>query len=58
MSSYPWTDAMVTTQGLTEEDAVYHCCACQRDTWHGITLREGRVLGLCEWCQQRSDFTP
>ena len=56
-------DAMTVTYaaddaGGYEWDETYYCTHCGRDRLLGMELREGRVIGTCEFCQQREDFTP
>lgn len=41
-----------------EWDEVYWCYNCGRDVLLGMELREGRVWGTCEHCQERHDYTP
>lgn len=51
--SYDDSDA-----GGYEWDEVYWCVNCGRDRLLGMELVGGRVMGTCEFCQQRADYTP
>jgi hypothetical protein len=55
-------DAMSVTFAADEDawewDETWWCTGCQQDRLLGMELREGRVMGTCEWCQQQEDYTP
>ena len=55
-------DTMTVTFGADEDawewDETRWCNTCGRDVLLGMELREGRVWGTCEFCQERWDFTP